>query len=120
MTQETENWSTIVLLVGVGLILILWSFAVPIFEAPDEPLHWQYARYLNQTRSLPIYGPTFREANSPPLYYALIAPLAFETTLPPAMPEGDRAMVSPKLYQNRLADFGRYWPIRSARLATAL
>ena len=36
---------------------VVWSFVVPVFEAPDEYLHWQYARYLHDTRQLPIYGP---------------------------------------------------------------
>ena len=59
-------------------LMVAWSFAVPVFEGPDEPAHWQYANYLHQNRALPLYGPSFPEANSPPLYYLLIAPLAVE------------------------------------------
>ena len=73
-TPNTEHASQVALLAVAAALLLSWSFAVPIFEAPDEPGHWQYARYLNLSGSLPVYGPSFQEANSPPLYYALIAP----------------------------------------------
>ena len=64
---------------------VAWSFAVPVFESPDEPYHWQYARFLHDQRRLPYYDPTFVEANSPPLYYALIAVVARPTELPPRL-----------------------------------
>jgi len=34
---------------------------------------------------LPLYGPDFVEANSPPLYYALVAPIATESAYPPPL-----------------------------------
>lgn len=115
--------SLVVLLVSAAL-MAAWSFAVPVFEGPDEPDHWQYACYLNQNRALPLYGPSYVEANSPPLYYALIAPFAVDPKLPPIGYRGEygrRVLLSPpRVYQNAAGDFGRYWPFRAARLVTVL
>jgi hypothetical protein len=55
------------LLTGAFLLFAAWSLAVPINEAPDEPAHWQYARFLHDRRALPHYAPGFEEANSPPI-----------------------------------------------------
>ena len=64
------------LLAAAFLLFATWSLVVPINEAPDEPAHWQYARYLHDHWRLPHYAPGFEEANSPPLAYALFAPFA--------------------------------------------
>jgi 4-amino-4-deoxy-L-arabinose transferase-like glycosyltransferase len=106
-----------------ALLLIAWSFAIPIAEAPDELHHWQYARYLHEKWRLPIYSPEFVEANSPPLYYALLAPIAAYSQLPPflAWVDGRGQLTgpfSPRIFQNSNSDFANYWPIRFARLAT--
>lgn len=114
------------LLLSTSLVLLLaWSAAVPIFESPDEPHHWQYARHLHDERRLPVYGPDFVEANSPPLYYALIAPLAIHAPLPPTVAWFDAAgglvlPFAPRFIHNAGDDFRRYWPIRLARILTAL
>ncbi len=113
----------LVLLVSAFVTLTAWSFIVPVFEAPDEPHHWQYARYLNESAGLPRYGPGFVEANSPPLYYALIAPLAVHTELPPSLVSADATgelvlPFAPRFYQNTRDAFWRYWPIRLGRLLT--
>jgi 4-amino-4-deoxy-L-arabinose transferase-like glycosyltransferase len=116
--------SLIVLLSVSAALLVSWSLAVPIFEAPDEPAHWQYARYLHDYRRLLPYGPTSYEGFSPPAYYLLIAPLAVTSELPaPAvivrrgvsLPE-----FPPRYFRQEPGDLGRYWPIRSARLETIL
>lgn len=105
----------------VALILLsAWSFAVPIFEAPDEPDHWQYAVYLRQHRRLPIYGPEYIEANSPPLYYVLMSPFAVDTELPHKPDPGTQPWSIVKRFQNSYSDFSKYWPLRVARLMTAL
>jgi hypothetical protein len=57
------------LLASSALLLIAWSFAVPVFEAPDEPVHWQYAQYVHEQKKLPRYDARFVEANQPPLCY---------------------------------------------------
>lgn len=79
-------------MVAAGL-LTAWSFVVPIFEGPDEFLHWQYARHLHDERRLPVYRPEFAEGNSPPLYYAAIAPVATRTVTPPPAVWLDRKSV---------------------------
>src|SRR5262245_55058539 len=79
------------LLASTALLLVLWSFAVPIFEAPDEPAHWQYAQYLHTQKKLPVYTAWVVEANQPPLYYLLIAPFAAPSTLPVSAAHFDAA-----------------------------
>jgi 4-amino-4-deoxy-L-arabinose transferase-like glycosyltransferase len=111
-------------IVAAGL-LTAWSFVVPIFEGPDEFLHWQYARHLHDERRLPIYGPEFAEGNSPPLYYAAIAPVATRTvTPPPAVWLDGRGLFAmpflPRFFLGAADDWQRYWPIRNARLVTVL
>ncbi len=116
-----------------GFLLVSWSVAVPIFEAPDEPHHWLFARYLHDNKQLPVFTKELVEANSPPLYYILIAPLASETELPAvfvdkdgkATPFGVNVVLGDgkpalRIYRNDRTDFGKYWPIRAARLVTAI
>ena len=113
------------LLLASAALLTAWAFVVPVFEAPDEYLHWQYARYIHDHVRLPIYGPFFAEANSPPLYYALIAPFATRMTGPPPViwSDGTGRVVMPflpRLHMNADGDLSRYWPIRWTRLVTVL
>jgi hypothetical protein len=113
------------LLVASFVLLAFWSFIVPIFEAPDEPHHWQFARHLNQNLWLPIYDRDFVEANQPPLYYLMLAPFASDTPHPPSATYTDPQMgmvllQPPKFYSNSVDDFRKYWPIRVCRLLTAL
>ena len=114
----------VLLIVASAALLTLWSFVVPIFEAPDEQAHWQYARYLRVNKRLPFYDKQFQEANSPPLYYLVIAPLAAYSDIPPSLnwngPDGHAIPALPRLYQNSYSDYVRYWPIRAARLVTVL
>jgi 4-amino-4-deoxy-L-arabinose transferase-like glycosyltransferase len=111
-------------MVAAGL-LTAWSFVVPIFEGPDEFLHWQYARHLHDERRLPVYRPEFAEGNSPPLYYAAIAPVATRTvTPPPGVWLDGRGLFAmpflPRFFLGAADDWQRYWPIRHARLVTVL
>src|SRR5690349_14479173 len=125
--------SLLVLLALSGLLLIGWSLAVPIFEAPDEPHHWLFARYLNEKKRLPVFNQELVEANSPPLYYALIAPVASDTPFPPTFVDKNgkptplgvnvtmgEAKPALKIYRNDISDFGKYWPFRAARLLTVV
>ena len=41
------------LLAAAFVLFATWSLVVPINEAPDEPAHWQYARYLHDHWRLP-------------------------------------------------------------------
>jgi 4-amino-4-deoxy-L-arabinose transferase-like glycosyltransferase len=65
------------------------SIVVPLGEAPDEPAHWDYVRYLVRTGALPVMRPRLEEnetveAFQAPGYYALAAltawPFADEET----------------------------------------
>src|SRR4051812_10253389 len=82
MTVDASRRLLFYLLAASAFLLILWSFAVPVFESPDEAVHWQVARFINEHHRLPFYDSQMVEANQPPLYYALIAPVAGPTTYP--------------------------------------
>ena len=120
--SATDGWP---LILASFLLLLAWSFAVPVWESPDEVHHWQYARYLHDARRLPLYGPGFVEANSPPLYYALVAPVAVESAYPPPLlwSDLDGALVvpfPPRFFHNAGGDFARYAPIRIGRFISVL
>jgi 4-amino-4-deoxy-L-arabinose transferase-like glycosyltransferase len=120
--SAADGWP---LILAAFLLLVAWSFAVPVFESPDEMHHWQYARYLHDAHRLPLYGPAFVEANSPPLYYALVAPVATESASPPPAlwydVNGSLVMpFAPRFFQNAGGDFLRYRPIRLARFISVL
>ena len=70
------------LAVALFALYAAWALLTPVFEAPDEPAHWQYARYLHDHWALPRYVAGFEEANSPPLAYVLFAPFAREAGSP--------------------------------------
>jgi len=111
-------------LLASAVLLVAWSFVVPIFEGPDEPAHWDYVRYLRVNKKLPVYGPFSVEANSPPLYYLAVAPFANYSDIPPrvvwADATGTAAPILPRFYQNSYSDYVLYWPIRTVRLVTVL
>ena len=120
MTRRTG----FVLLAAAFALFAAWSLVVPINEAPDEPAHWQYARFLHDHWRLPHYAPGFEEANSPPLAYALFAPLAVDGSSPDMVvsrrPNGDAvSLAEPRLFLNTGEDYRRYWPQRLARLLAA-
>ena len=54
---------------------VLYSVAIPIWEAPDEPGHYEYARYIAIRHTLPQAGDPdaeqIQERMQPPLYYLL-------------------------------------------------
>jgi 4-amino-4-deoxy-L-arabinose transferase-like glycosyltransferase len=116
------------LLAAVALLLTTWSLVVPVFEAPDEPAHWQYARFLHDRWStgdwsLPHYEAGFEEANSPPLAYAAIAALAAPSELPtmvvtPNVEGGHVSLAPPRTFYNTDRDLGRYRPLRLARFVS--
>jgi 4-amino-4-deoxy-L-arabinose transferase-like glycosyltransferase len=103
------------LLVASAVLLLTWSLVVPVFEMPDEPHHWAYARYMHDYQRLPLYTPTMIEANQPPLYYWLISSVSTDTALPVYLGPSS----TPRWYQNSRSDLWKYWPIRWARIITA-
>lgn len=92
-----------------------WVFVIPVFEAPDEPQHWMNARYMHDRLRPPPYNIIYSEGGQAPLYYALMAPFARKTAVPPL----DSSCPS-RIYHECSADVHRYWPIRMVRILTAL
>jgi 4-amino-4-deoxy-L-arabinose transferase-like glycosyltransferase len=113
------------LLLSSFILMVAWSFVIPVFEAPDEPAHWRYARYVHHNHTLPYYSAADPEAHSPPLYYLLVAPFARHSEVPPRLTwrdsDGTVNLPSPpRIMQNSFSDFDKYWPIRITRLVTIL
>jgi hypothetical protein len=71
------------LLIGLHLALgLIYDWATPIFEAPDEGYHFAVIRWIAQGNGLPEQDPSVRqdweqEGSQPPLYHALAAGLTF-------------------------------------------
>ncbi|MEA3308573.1 MAG: glycosyltransferase family 39 protein [Chloroflexota bacterium] len=67
-----------VLLLTFTLLVLLHSWATPIFEAPDEVWHYAYARWLATGHDLPAMDGSDesgagQEVAQPPLYYGVAA-----------------------------------------------
>ena len=69
------------ILLGFIAISLAFNATVPLLEAPDEPSHVAFVRYLESRHALPVqqtsrgYFPVGQEGSQPPLYYALGAAL---------------------------------------------
>src|SRR5512146_362419 len=114
-----ETVALIVLLILSFLLLSIWAFAVPVYEAPDEPHHWNYARYLHDHWTLPLYSGAMAEGNSPPLYYLLVAPVAADTPAPKRIVDSSyQSPHPPRFFDETARNLSLYWPIRAARLIT--
>jgi hypothetical protein len=65
------------LLLAFGLLALVYSLTTPLFEAPDEPWHYAYVRWLAEGHGLPRLDDDASGANQevaqPPLYYAVAA-----------------------------------------------
>jgi hypothetical protein len=123
--SSRRHFATVLFFVVVGSLFVMWALAIPVFEAPDEPAHWQYARYVHDTWKLPIYQAGFEEANSPPLYYLAIAPFATASKLPPMVVANDArgqglSMAPPRVFASSDRDWEWYRPVLMARLWTVL
>lgn len=121
--QKLPSAAMFFLLLAAMQLLVSWSLMVPVFEAPDEPQHWQVANYFHLHRRLAPYNPSYVEGNQPPLYYVLVSPFATTSAQPPVratLKEGNLVLsCPPRLRENCPSDFSRYWPIRAVRLVTA-
>ena len=57
------------------LLGLIYTVTVPVFEAPDEPWHFNYVRYVAQGRGLPSMrnndSGAYQEVGQPPLYYLI-------------------------------------------------
>jgi hypothetical protein len=60
-----------------GLLALIYSWTTPLFEAPDEPWHYAYLRWLAEGHGLPRLDDDSSGANQevaqPPLYYSIAA-----------------------------------------------
>lgn len=117
MRKITLPLGLVALLLISGELLVSWSFAVPIFEGPDEPAHWQYALYIHQNGALPVYGTTYAEANQPPLYYLLIAPFTAPIEYPRFLKSENAQPTGFNLYEHSSLDL-KYGSVRMVRLIT--
>jgi hypothetical protein len=65
------------LLLLFGLLAAIYSLSTPLFEAPDEPWHYAYVRWLAEGHGLPRLDDDSsgagQEVAQPPLYYAVAA-----------------------------------------------
>ena len=84
-----QLWIVLALyLAGAGLFLLV----TPPLEAPDEPSHFDFVRYIAVNRSLPREPQQNRsvwydtEWFQPPLYYAAMSPVAAVLDAPAAAP----------------------------------
>ena len=83
-TDRRHNLKALLTLLTLYTLLALaYWLATPIYEGPDEPMHYAYVRHLVEKRSLPPlsgYGgshPAHQETSQPPLYYVTAALLTF-------------------------------------------
>ena len=62
------------LVFAFGLLALVYSWTTPLFEAPDEPWHYAYLRWMAEGHGLPRLDDDASGANQevaqPPLYYS--------------------------------------------------
>ncbi|MGA1791111.1 MAG: hypothetical protein ACMUIM_06475, partial [bacterium] len=75
MTKQSRSFILIIIL--FLLISLAYSMVVPVFNAPDEPFHFEYIRFLAKNKRLPNQKIEERsistEGFNPPLYYLVNA-----------------------------------------------
>ena len=101
--MNTESRPLAIILAVYFVLAVLYAWYTPLWQAPDEPAHYNYVRYVVETGSLPFLHPgdydqdyldvikshrfppemsidSIRyEGHQPPLYYLLAAPLLLIT-----------------------------------------
>jgi 4-amino-4-deoxy-L-arabinose transferase-like glycosyltransferase len=66
------NWGLTAIMVAFAILGTLYSFAIPVFEAPNEPCHYLYARQIvGRSRGVESGELCSAEFRQPPLYYAI-------------------------------------------------
>lgn len=87
MSKQLKLIALCGLIAYVGLSFA-YNFANPLFESPDERLHYEFVRVLQDERILPavdLEGPP-TEYHQPPLYYVLTAVLTAPLSFPEIEP----------------------------------
>jgi 4-amino-4-deoxy-L-arabinose transferase-like glycosyltransferase len=63
-----------IVVIGYVCLALTYSMVNPLFESPDEFLHYEFVRYLVDRHELPVQTlGKLSEFHQPPLYYALTA-----------------------------------------------
>jgi 4-amino-4-deoxy-L-arabinose transferase-like glycosyltransferase len=81
MGENGMRWGLGAILAAFSLLGVLYSAAVPLFEAPDEIWHFSFVNVLATEGALPVQ-PTdckdmwLRESGQPPVYHVIAALLA--------------------------------------------
>lgn len=57
------------------LFRIFFALAIPIFEKPDENMHFEYIEFVAENKKLPVQGNFLAEFFQPPFYYVISAPV---------------------------------------------
>ncbi len=74
--KSIKSWLPLALVIIAFVALGgYYSLTIPLWEAPDEPSHFHYLRYLLEQKKLPTPESGFDTWHHPPLFY-LIAALA--------------------------------------------
>ncbi len=140
MRRPSDNERAALLLIGFAALAVLYSLVTPIFEGYDEDSHFAFVQYVAAGRGLPRQPAADyphlakHEANQPPLYYLLAAPLIawLDTSdLPQRLVDNPHAVYYPPPYpgnQNGVvhrADEGFPWQgtvlaVRLVRLFSVL
>jgi 4-amino-4-deoxy-L-arabinose transferase-like glycosyltransferase len=71
----TDNRAAVAVLALYLILATAYNLADPLFEPPDELLHYDFVRFLQREARLPVVDPSGPETeyHQPPLYYALTA-----------------------------------------------
>ncbi|MCI0711395.1 MAG: glycosyltransferase family 39 protein, partial [Chloroflexi bacterium] len=61
----------------IGYLVLSFNYALgPLFEAPDEALHYEYVRFIADEKAFPDpYTRTWSQFPQAPLYYMLLGPI---------------------------------------------
>lgn len=82
LNRVTKKHAFIALIVAYFVLALIYSCAVPSFEAPDEVAHFAYITHLRINHRLPVQRVgDLSEAHQPPLYYAIAALFALPANL---------------------------------------
>ncbi|HJW83181.1 MAG TPA: phospholipid carrier-dependent glycosyltransferase [Anaerolineae bacterium] len=81
MTMTKRPQTEHLILVAFVVVAVIYSVATPIFEASDEWHHFPFVKHIADGRGLPVQSPGVKtaweqEGSQPPLYYALVSPIA--------------------------------------------
>ncbi|MEW5800936.1 MAG: DUF2142 domain-containing protein [bacterium] len=75
--MDCKSWRIVWVIVLFVFFSLAFSLTVPVFDAPDEPYHFEYIRFLAEHKNLP--NQTVEELSlttegfNPPLYYLIEA-----------------------------------------------